>query len=242
MKEDVDRLYEMIERLKGICCQRFAISNWMDLTLEHCHGRQPYWKECRRGIYLFFDPYEMRSDGVTHRVVRVGTHSIKNGVGFATLWGRLKQHKGNEAGGGSHWCSIFRDLVGTALGNRDHNAPECWTDPSVIYKEVKEIEIPHEKRVSEYIRPLPFVIIKVDPHPDPDNHRKYLETNLIALLSNFNGRVATPACTDEPSATWLGRYAGNPKVVESGMWNSMDIKTHYDPDFFNLLEHYIDRT
>lgn len=241
MKEDIDRLYGLIERLKGICCHRLGFNNWLDITLDHCHGRLPYWKECRRGIYLFFDPDEKRADGNTYRVVRVGTHSIKSSVGYATLWGRLKQHKGNKAGGGSHWCSIFRDLVGNALGNRDHNAPNCWKDPSVTYKDAKEIEKPHEKRVSEYIRLLPFVIIKVDPNPDPENHRKYLETNLIALLSNINRKAATPACVDEPSVDWLGRYAGNSKVVESGMWNSMDVKSQYDPGFFDLFEHYIDR-
>lgn len=241
MKEDVDRLYEMIERLKGICCQRFAINNWMDLTLEHCHGRQPYWKECRRGIYLFFDRNEKRADGVSHRVVRVGTHAIKSNRGNSTLWGRLKQHKGTDRGGGNHGGSIFRHLVGNALGNRDGNLPSSWELEIFTSAEEKTAEAQHEIRVSAYIRELPFLIIRTDPDPDPNNHRKYLETNMIALLSNINRRSAVPPCAEEPSTAWLGRFAANQKIGESGMWNSRDVKTQYDPGFFGLLEHYIDR-
>ncbi len=242
MHNDIDRLYGLIERLKRICCKRLEVDDWPDLTLARCHGGQPYWKQCQRGIYLFFDPNEKRSDGVTHRVVRVGTHAIKSNRGNTTLWGRLKQHKGTDMGGGNHGGSIFRHVVGNALGNRDGNLPPSWELEKFTSEEEKAAEAQHEIRVSAYIKGLPFLIIKIDPDPDPDNHRKYLETNLIALLSNINRISAVPPYADEPSAAWLGRFAANQKIGKSGMWNSRDVDVLYDPKFFDLLEWYVEQT
>ena len=70
-----------------------------------------------RGVYFFFEEGEHLKDqkGIS-RVVRVGTHAITIGA-QATLWQRLRQHKGNENGnfgenGGNHRGSIFRKLLG----------------------------------------------------------------------------------------------------------------------------------
>ena len=51
-----------------------------------------------RGVYFFFEEGEHLKDqkGIS-RVVRVGTHAITIGA-QATLWQRLRQHKGNENG------------------------------------------------------------------------------------------------------------------------------------------------
>src|SRR5437764_47154 len=75
-------------------------------------GRGIVWP--RRGVYFFFESGEGRSDSGP-RVVRVGTHALKDGSG-TTLWTRLSQHRGSMGtGGGNHRGSIFRLLVGAAI-------------------------------------------------------------------------------------------------------------------------------
>lgn len=70
----------------------------------------------RRGVYFFFETRERREDGVTPRVVRVGTHALRTGSA-TTVWQRLSQHRGTLAGarlgGGKHRGSVFRLHVGT---------------------------------------------------------------------------------------------------------------------------------
>ena len=93
--------------------------------LAECSGRMD-WPQ--RGVYFFFEPGESRSPLVTgSRVVRVGTHTLKDGS-RSTLWQRLSQHRGNAKGdGGNHRGSIFRLLVGVALARRgDCPLPPSW--------------------------------------------------------------------------------------------------------------------
>ena len=75
----------------------------------------------RRGVYFFFEPGELREDGRTPRVVRVGTHAVSAGS-RTTLWTRLRDHRGHvigrHVGGGNHRASIFRRHVGSALLGR----------------------------------------------------------------------------------------------------------------------------
>ncbi len=101
MQADISKLYGMIEKLKDKCCHSFDLADWKELTLGNCSGRHKSWIYYRRGIYFFFDTQEKRTDG-SLRVVRVGTHAIKTGESKSTLWGRLKQHKGNNNSGGNH--------------------------------------------------------------------------------------------------------------------------------------------
>ena len=58
------------------------------------------------------DGLETRSGtGAGPRVVRIGTHGLKNGS-RSTLWGRLSQHRGSSRSGlGNHRGSSFRLLV-----------------------------------------------------------------------------------------------------------------------------------
>jgi hypothetical protein len=83
----------------------------------------------RGGAYTSFSRWgEARSDtGDGMRVVRVGTDALKPNAG-ATLWGRLRQHRGSlKTGGGNHRASIFRLLVGTAIGRIwGDNSPITW--------------------------------------------------------------------------------------------------------------------
>jgi hypothetical protein len=62
------------------------------------------------GVYFFYEAGELRSDG-RHRVVRIGTHALTD-TSQATLWDRLRQHRGHvggrNAGGGNHRASVFR--------------------------------------------------------------------------------------------------------------------------------------
>jgi hypothetical protein len=57
----------------------------------------------KRGVYFFFETGESRSDsGSGPRVVRVGTHALREGS-RAKLWTRLSQHQGTiTTGGGNH--------------------------------------------------------------------------------------------------------------------------------------------
>ena len=74
-----------------------------------------------QGVYFFYEDGENRADG-SRRVVRVGTHAL-TATSKATLWGRLRQHRGQLAGrnpgGGNHRASVFRRHVGAALIRRD---------------------------------------------------------------------------------------------------------------------------
>lgn len=73
-----------------------------------------------KGIYFFREPGEFRTDtGSGPRTVRIGTHGVYSGA-RRRLWDRLREDKGRpDTGGGSHRNSIFRNMVGAALINRD---------------------------------------------------------------------------------------------------------------------------
>lgn len=73
-----------------------------------------------QGVYFFYEDGENRADG-SMRVVRIGTHAL-TAASNATLWSRLRQHRGHLAGrdpgGGNHRASVFRRHVGAALIRR----------------------------------------------------------------------------------------------------------------------------
>ena len=77
--------------------------------------------------FIFFEPGEQRDHrGTGPRVVRVGTHALKNGA-KSTLWSRLAQHKGSTASdGGNHRVPIFRLIVGDALPGRRIEVHQTW--------------------------------------------------------------------------------------------------------------------
>jgi len=203
-------------------------------TLAVRLGRAEFFKNCRRGIYVFLDRIDaIGSREQSWRVVRIGTHSVKTGGSKSTLWGRLRQHKGSlRDGGGNHRGSIFRLLVGDALiekeGLRDR-FPH-WGIKGSATQEIQQSELPLEQKVSSYIRQLPFLVIKVDPATDGPEHRAYLERNLIALLSSARNDRGTD---------WLGNYSTRTAVRESGLWNNNHVGEEYDPAFLDLLEYYV---
>jgi hypothetical protein len=93
-------------------------------TLAACSGRMRWPK---RGVYSFMEDGENRPDsGRGLRIVRVGTHALKEGSG-TKLWTRLSQHRGHErTGGGNHRGSIFRLIVGNAIMARHGHDLPTW--------------------------------------------------------------------------------------------------------------------
>jgi hypothetical protein len=63
--------------------------------------------------------------------------------------------------------------------------------------------------------------------------RGVLERNSIGLLSRRQGGL------DQPSATWLGRYADSEKVRSSGLWNVNHVDDQYDLAFMEILDQLV---
>ena len=189
-----------------------------------------------RGVYFFYEDGETRADG-SGRVVRVGTHAL-TATSKATLWGRLRQHRGQLAGrnpgGGNHRASVYRRHVGAALIQR-RNSPDgllaSWLDRHRPPGERAIQEAKVELEVSRYIGAMPFLWLSVADRAD----RGYIESNSIALLSRLTGGP------DAPSASWLGRHAERAEIRESGLWNVEHVADHYKPDFLQRLAQLVDR-
>ena len=222
---DIDEFYQVLGELKR--------RSGGFRHLSQCDGRMAW---PLRGVYFFFEPGECREDGVSPRVVRVGTHALKAGS-RSTLWGRLSQHRGNlsgtHAGGGNHRGSVFRRHVGDALIRRGlavATSAQTWGQGNSANRAVQEMEHVLEQEVSRYIRSLPFLVLGVDDEPGPDSDRGVIEPNAIALLSNYRREVI-----DAPSESWLGMSAANPRIRESGLWNVDWVDGEYDPRFLSVV-------
>jgi hypothetical protein len=196
-------------------------------VLRECRGADGW---PRQGVYFFFEPGEVRADG-SNRVVRVGTHAL-TATSRATLWGRLRQHRGHVGGrhpnGGNHRGSVFRRHVGAAIIVREQlpgGLLDSWLDrhgPRPGWA-VQEAHV--ERAVSDHIAAMPFLWLSV---PDRAG-RGYVERNSIALTS----RLAEG--TDQPSPRWLGRDAVRTEISQSGLWNVDHIRHHREPGFLDLL-------
>lgn len=229
---DLDRFYEVLARLQsklgGCRC------------LGACGGGgSDGWRWPLQGVYFFFEPGEMREDGRTPRVVRVGTHAVSEGS-KTTLWHRLSQHKGHErgkyAGGGNHRGSVFRLHVGTALlatGDYPQEVRSTWGKGASAGPLTRELEHPLECQVSAYIRRMPFLWVAVPGPAGTSSPRSIIESNAVALLSN---RHKPPI--DPPSPNWLGLHAARAEIRESGLWNVNYVDQPYDPSFIELLDQF----
>lgn len=222
---DLDRFYTLLSRLR------------------EQQGGYRYLRDCTartgwpaRGVYFFFEPGEVRADGQSLRVVRVGTHAVSR-PSRATLWQRLALHKGNPHGG-SHRGSIFRRHVGGALFARGGFPPEIgetWgIGNSAGSDQVRRTEKPLERAVSAYIGAMPFLVLAADDEPGPASVRGYLERNAIGLLSTA-GLDADP-----PSSGWLGHNCPHPAVRSSGLWNVNHVGEACDPGFLDRFEALVD--
>jgi hypothetical protein len=196
--------------------------------LKDCGGRLAW---PRRGIYFFQERDEFRTrSGEGPRIVRVGTHALKAGS-RTTLWNRLSQHKGtSKSGGGNHRGSIFRLIVGAAIMQRDDLKYPSWGSGSSAPREIRDSEVPLEKKVSRAIGEMPFLWLAVEDDPGAASLRGYIERNSIALLSNV-GRDPI----DPPSPGWLGNHSNRARVRASGLWNQNHVDETYDPAFLDVL-------
>lgn len=200
--------------------------------LASCSGRLRW---PRRGVYFFMEDGENRSDsGHGLRIVRVGTHALKEASG-TKLWTRLSQHRGQDrTGGGNHRGSIFRLLVGTAIIARNCYTFPTWAEGNNAPADVRAGELALECEVSKVIGAMPFLWLAVEDEPCPESLRGYIERNAIGLLSNFGKEPLDP-----PSAKWLGHYCNRERVRSSGLWNSNHVGEHYDPAFLKFMEHLV---
>lgn len=201
-------------------------------TLAGCSGRMDWPK---RGVYFFRESGENRAEtGVGPRIVRVGTHALKEGS-TAKLWTRLSQHKGqSSSGGGNHRGSIFRLIVGTALAKRYGHDHPTWGIGNSAKPDVRAGEAALELKVSQVIAKMPFLWLGVEDDAGPKSLRGYIERNSIALLSNFN----KPAL-DPPSQNWLGFDCDRERVRRSGLWNSNHVDEEYDSNFLGKFEELV---
>jgi hypothetical protein len=199
-------------------------------TLADCSGRMDWPK---RGVYFFRESGENRAEtGDGLRIVRVGTHALKEGS-TTELWTRLSQHKGQQSsGGGNHRGSIFRLIVGKALIRRHGYDHRTWGIGNSAKPDVRTGETALEFLVSQVIAKMPFLWLAVEDDAGPKSLRGYIERNSIALLSNYD----KPAL-DPPSQNWLGRHSDRERVRRSGLWNSNHVDEKYDSNF---LDKFVD--
>lgn len=230
-RSDIDRFYTLLARLEENVGGK--------QQLQDCDG---YMEWPDRGVYFFFAPDEYREHGDFQRLTRVGTHAVSDGSS-TTLWNRLRTHRGafrgTYAGGGNHRGSVFRERVGEAIINRYdlHDEYPEWSDGSSAGREQRLRELDLEKRVSDYIRELPFLWIKVDDEPDRNSDRATIERNAIALLSNY-GRDSI----DPRSNSWLGKDSVSEAIRESGVWNVDHVDESYNPEFLDRLSEAVNET
>ena len=230
-RDDLDRLYDLFDRLRS--------NVGGTRTLEECTGYMD-WPD--RGVYFFFAPDERRDDDTFARATRVGTHAVSARSG-TSLWNRLRTHRGAQRGtyegGGNHRGSVFRKRVGEALIERDDLRDEYseWGSGSTADRDLRLSELDMERRVSDYLRDLPFLCVALDDDPGPESDRAYVERNAIALLSNYSKEPLDPR-TDE----WLGRHSRSREIGQSGLWNVNHVGETYDPAFLDVLAAAVEAT
>jgi hypothetical protein len=224
-RDDLDEFYRLLDELRARVggCRMF----------RDCHGKSG-WPE--RGVYFFLENGELREDGVTPRVVRVGTHAVSRNS-KSTLWMRLRSHRGSRSGGGNHRGSIFRSRVGEALLQTAKFADgirESWSQGWTAPKDIRIAEAPLERAVSEYIWRMPFLWVAVHDAPGAHSMRAQLERSCISLLSNFR-----KAPLDPPSSSWLGSSSHEQTIRDSGLWNTYYVDGQYDPAFLLTLRQFV---
>jgi hypothetical protein len=221
----LDRFYGLIARLRALPDQ--------GQPLAKCgrHLNLP-----QRGVYFFLEPGEHRRDAPDEpRIVRVGTHAVSTGS-KATLWSRLRAHRGTAAGTGNHRGSIFRLHVGNAIAAREGVTLDKWGIKSSGDRATRESEGPHERRVSEYLGAMSVLWVSVPDDPSAQSERAVIERGAVALLSNGLSPV------DQPSTNWLGSLTSQPDIHASGLWNLNFVRDRAEPSFLDKLEAAVDRT
>lgn len=216
------RFYDLLLRLQNMSGQMIPFSK--------LGGKQM----SKAGVYFFFDPHEYtrfyEHNGL--RVVRIGTHGVSKGS-KSLLWQRLRTHRGNDDGTGSHRSSIFRLHVGNAiLASQDQQMPS-WGLGDNASKETRDSEQQLEMEVSQYLKELLVAYLPVVDAASADSDRSYIERNAIALLSG-GGAI------DVQSKQWLGNFSPTHQIKSSGLWNVNYVGEGYDADFLAVFEALIE--
>ena len=221
-EKDLERLYTALRTLEaGIGGKR---------VMSDCNGKQNW---PLSGVYFFFELGEYRSKVEEPRIIRVGTHAVSKGS-KATLWNRLRTHRGTNNGGGNHRSSIFRLHIGAALAKKEVSlAVSSWGVGQSANKEVRKEEEPLEKAVSRYIGTMSLLWIAIEDEAGPASDRAYIERNLIGLLAGLAGPL------DLPSPEWLGRYSPDERINKSGLWNLDFLDYYYSQEFLDVLDEYV---
>lgn len=229
--EDLDQFYGLLDQLETNVGSKQQLGN--------CDG---YMDWPNRGVYFFFATDERRTDTDQLRLTRVGTHAVSEGSG-TSLWNRLRTHRGalsgTYEGGGNHRGSVFRKRVGEAMVERHdlHDDYPEWGEGSSAGRDLRLEELEMERRVSDYLRELPFLWVDVNDEPGPESDRAYIERNAIALVSNY-GKAPVDARSNE----WLGNDSRSRQIRESGLWNVNHVDESYDQAFLDQLAGAIEET
>lgn len=213
------------ERLAYLAMQTDGIRK-----LKDCNGRM-YWPS--KGVYFIID-FNEENAGAWYipKVIRVGTHAVSSNS-KSTLWGRIKTHKGDLEGSGSHRSSVFRLHVGKALINKNHLTCETWGIGQSATREVREKEKYIERMVSDYIGNLGVIFIEVDDEASAHSDRAFIEKNAIALLSANNFSL------ENTSSNWLGKHSHKAEIRGSNLWNVNYVESQYDSFFLELFDKYL---
>ncbi len=206
-----------IEKFYSILARLQETTRGMRLLKDLTPAEVPH-----RGVYFFFQNGELRADGRTPRVVRVGTHGLKPGS-KSTLYNRLMQYRGSSTGGGNHRSSVFRLHVGKALISRGLFGCPSWAQGSNAPREVVLAERDLEQAVSQYIGDMYVLLLDIPDEPGPASDRALIERNAIGLLAGG----------DAPSKDWLGLSTNNPAILRSGLWNVNHVDHNSDDNFFD---------
>ena len=170
-----------------------------------------------------------------HRVVRIGTHAVSEGS-KATLWNRLRTHRGGSDGLGNHRGSIFRLHVGESLIRRGGLEPifPTWGKGRAESADIRSAEEEIELAASEHIGDMEVAWLEVPDASSADSDRSYLERNFIALLAGPTGPL------DLPSGGWLGRWSTRDAITSSGLWNVNHVYETFDMTSLDVFEQHIE--
>lgn len=218
-RADLRKFYSLMRRLERNIGGRFK--------LGECNAEIDLLQ--RKGVYFFFEDGERRSgSGNGDRVVRVGSHALNAGES-TNLWDRISQHRGADQPGRRQSSTVFRNRVGNAICRRNRVlGPRRWPRDAELGDAVRI-----EKLINRHMWPMKLIVLPVGCRA----HRVYIESNAIALLSEYGEENAI----DAQSRRWLGRRCDRKQVRESGLWQSEHVNDVYRPDFLDWLEEYVDR-